>query len=140
MADEHHEYDLTDLAVSLHALRSPDAVLAAFAEAVPSVAERDGIEIVDGVLMFAPGALADDEVEVWTRLAAILATALENAAAHDAQTRAEAMLRSLIEQLPAVSYIAQPISGNPIYISPQLEQLFGSKVSDWMQGFDGWVV
>jgi diguanylate cyclase (GGDEF)-like protein/PAS domain S-box-containing protein len=138
MADEHDAYHLTDLAVALHARRSPEAVLAAFAEAVPGVAERPGIELVDGVLTFAPGALADDEAEVWTRRAAILATALENAAAHDSQTRAEAMLRALIEQLPAVSYIAQPISGNPIYISPQLEQLFGSKVSDWMQGMDGW--
>jgi diguanylate cyclase (GGDEF)-like protein/PAS domain S-box-containing protein len=138
MANEHHESHLTDLAVALHARRSPDAVLAAFAEAVPEAAERPGIELVDGVLTFAPGALAPDEVEVWTRRAQILRAALENADAHDALAQAEAMLRSLIEQLPAVSYAATPIKGDPIYISPQLEQLFGSTVDDWMQGLDGW--
>src|SRR5690348_10997018 len=122
MPDSSRETHLTDLAVALHARRSPDAVLAAFAEAVP---ER-------------PDPIPDDERELWARRTEILQAALENAAAHEAQTRAEAMLRSLIEQLPAVSYIAKPISGDPIYISPQLEQLFGSKVSDWMQGFDGW--
>src|SRR6185437_6128866 len=133
MADEHHEFHLTDLAVALHARRSPDAVVAAFAEAVPEAAARAGIELVDGVLTFAP-----DEVELWTRRAEILRSAVDNAVAHAALTRAEAMLRSLIEQLPAVSYAATPIKGDPIYISPQLEQLFGSTVSEWMQGLDGW--
>jgi diguanylate cyclase (GGDEF)-like protein/PAS domain S-box-containing protein len=116
------ETALGELAVALHARRSPDAVLAAYAEAV---GER-------------PDPVPQDEAELWARRAAILQAALENAAAHDAQARAEAMLRSLIERLPAVSYIATPITGDPIYISPQLEQLFGSKVSDWMQGYDGW--
>jgi diguanylate cyclase (GGDEF)-like protein/PAS domain S-box-containing protein len=122
MADPSRETHLAELAVALHAQRSPDAVLAAFAGAVP---ER-------------PDPIPDDERELWARRAEILQAALENAAAHEARTRAEAMLRGLIEQLPAVSYVAKPITGDPIYISPQLEQLFGSKVSDWMQGFDGW--
>ena len=138
MADEHPESHLTELAVTLHAQRSPDAVLAAFAEAVPELAEAGGVELVDGVLNVPEDAFADDERELWTRRAQILAAALENAAAHDAEIRAEGMLRSLIEQLPAVSYIAKPITGDPIYISPQLEDLFGSKVSEWMQGMDGW--
>ena len=114
MADEHHESHLTDLAVALHARRSPEAVLAAFVEAVPEAAERAGIELADGVLTFAPDALAPDEAGLWARRAAILRSAVENAAAHKALTRAESMLRSLIEQL------------------------FGSTVSDWMQGLDGW--
>ncbi len=138
MADEHRESHLTELALALHAQRSPDAVLAAFAEAVPELAQDGRVELVDGVLAFPADTLPDDERELWTRRAAILAAALDNAAAHDAQTRAEGMLRSLIEQLPAVSYIAKPITGDPIYISPQLEDLFGSKVSEWMQGLDGW--
>jgi diguanylate cyclase (GGDEF)-like protein/PAS domain S-box-containing protein len=122
MPDSSRETHLTDLAVALHARRSPDAVLAAFAEAVP---ER-------------PEPIPADERELWARREEILQAALDNAAAHDDQARAERMLRSLIEQLPAVSYIAKPITGDPIYISPQLEQLFGSNVRDWMQGFDGW--
>ena len=57
MTDEHHESHLADLAVALHARRSPEAVLAAFAEAVPEAADREGIELVDGVLTFAPPVL-----------------------------------------------------------------------------------
>ena len=39
MADEHHESHLSDLAVALHARRSPNAVLSAFAEAVPEAVQ-----------------------------------------------------------------------------------------------------
>jgi diguanylate cyclase (GGDEF)-like protein/PAS domain S-box-containing protein len=55
-----------------------------------------------------------------------------------ALARSGDMLRSLIEQLPAVSYVAQPGTGEPIYISPQLEALFGWKVSDWIRGVGRW--
>jgi diguanylate cyclase (GGDEF)-like protein/PAS domain S-box-containing protein len=55
-----------------------------------------------------------------------------------ALARSGDMLRSLIEQLPAVSYVARPGTGEPIYISPQLEALFGWKVSDWIRGVGRW--
>jgi diguanylate cyclase (GGDEF)-like protein/PAS domain S-box-containing protein len=55
-----------------------------------------------------------------------------------ALARSGDMLRSLIEQLPAVSYVARPGTGEPIYISPQLEALFGWKVADWIRGVGRW--
>ena len=85
----------------------------------------------------APGdALGPDE---WARVCEILAAALADALDDDAVRRSAALLTSLIEQVPAVAYVAAPLTGMPIYISPQLERLFGVPVSDWLDGIGGWV-
>jgi diguanylate cyclase (GGDEF)-like protein/PAS domain S-box-containing protein len=55
-----------------------------------------------------------------------------------ALARSGDMLRSLIEQLPAVAYVARPGTGEPVYISPQLEALFGWTVADWIRGVGRW--
>jgi hypothetical protein len=76
MPHERRESHLTELAVALHARRSPAAVLAVFAEAVPELADRPGIELVDGALTIATDAVADEERELWARRAEILEAAL----------------------------------------------------------------
>ena len=55
-----------------------------------------------------------------------------------ALARSGDMLRALIEQLPAVAYVARPGTGEPVYISPQLEALFGWTVADWIRGVGRW--
>jgi diguanylate cyclase (GGDEF)-like protein/PAS domain S-box-containing protein len=74
----------------------------------------------------------------WLDACELLAYALANALAHQAMVDSEALMRSLIEQVPAVTYAARPISGDPIYISPQLDRLFGVPASEWLGGMDGW--
>jgi len=46
---------------------------------------------------------------------------------------AEGRYRSLVEQLPAVSYIAEPGPDGPwTYVSPQLERMLGFSQEEWM--------
>jgi PAS domain S-box-containing protein len=58
----------------------------------------------------------------------------------DAQIRqAEAKYRSLIEQIPAITYAVE-IGSNPaiIFVSPQLETFFGYKPSEWTDAPELW--
>ena len=80
-------------------------------------------------------ALSTDE---WARVREVLAPALADALDDDAVRRSAALLRSLIEQVPAVAYVVEPITGKPVYVSPQLERLFGVPVTDWLDGTGGW--
>jgi diguanylate cyclase (GGDEF)-like protein/PAS domain S-box-containing protein len=95
---------------------------------------------VAALAMAAEPVSADDglSVDEWARVCEILALALADALDDDAVRRSAALLTSLIEQFPAVAYVAEPGTGTPIYVSPQLERLFGVPVSDWMDGTGGW--
>ncbi|HEY3766575.1 MAG TPA: EAL domain-containing protein [Gaiellales bacterium] len=86
----------------------------------------------------APGERTPPLERVWARRCEVLAYALANTLDHESRKRSGDMLRSLIEQLPAVSYTASPLTGDPVYVSPQLERLFGWAVSDWSQGTSEW--
>ncbi len=47
--------------------------------------------------------------------------------------QAEAMYRTLVEQVPAVIYAAKPgVSGEIIYISPQIQDILGFTQEEWM--------
>ncbi|HUZ83987.1 MAG TPA: PAS domain S-box protein, partial [Gaiellales bacterium] len=47
------------------------------------------------------------------------------------------LYRTLVEQLPAVTYL-DLADGSPIYVSPQIETLLGGSRERWMRGLDGW--
>lgn len=48
--------------------------------------------------------------------------------------------RSLIEQLPAITYIAEiGIAGKWLYVSPQIAQILGFSVDEWLQRSDSWI-
>ena len=47
--------------------------------------------------------------------------------------------RLLIEQMPAVTYVDDASSGDPLYISPQIEQLVGFTVEEWMSDPEFWM-
>jgi PAS domain S-box-containing protein len=52
---------------------------------------------------------------------------------------AEAKYRMLIEQLPAVTYIAAPDAmGHLLYVSPQIEPLLGFSVDEWLADPNLW--
>ena len=46
-------------------------------------------------------------------------------AAETAHTDAEERFKTLVEQLPAVTYIEEPSTGRNLYISPQIEAIYG---------------
>ena len=71
------------------------------------------------------GDLASGGMQYWQSLADVVAAALDEATSFAELARAEARFRSLVEQIPAVTYLDRAGSGEPIYCSPQLETLFG---------------
>jgi PAS domain S-box-containing protein len=53
---------------------------------------------------------------------------------------AEAKYRTLVEQVAAISYIAElGIDGQWLYVSPQIETMFGFAMDDWLAGSRGWI-
>ena len=62
--------------------------------------------------------------------------------AEEALRQAEALYRTLIEQLPAATYLDRiDIDGGgytPVYISPQIESMLGFARSEWLGTTQGW--
>jgi PAS domain S-box-containing protein len=63
----------------------------------------------------------------------------ERLGAERARTLTEAKYRALIEQVAAVSYIAElGVHGNWLYVSPQVETIFGYTPDEWLNHSDQW--
>ena len=64
----------------------------------------------------------------------------ERLAAERARTETEAKYRTLIEQVAAVSYIAEVgLHGTWLYVSPQVESIFGYTAEEWLLRSDQWI-
>ncbi len=77
----------------------------------------------------------------WSQLAAAfnrMAAALQE---REKQLRAEeSRFRSLVEQLPALTYLARlDKTSSAIYISPQVELILGVTAADWLADPESWV-
>jgi PAS domain S-box-containing protein len=60
--------------------------------------------------------------------------------AEQSREEAEAKYRTLVEQVAAISYIAELGSeGQWLYVSPQVETMFGFAVDDWLAGSRQWM-
>jgi len=60
--------------------------------------------------------------------------------AEQLREEAEAKYRTLVEQVAAISYIAELGSdGQWLYVSPQVETMFGFAVDDWLGGSREWM-
>ncbi|MGN6377911.1 MAG: putative bifunctional diguanylate cyclase/phosphodiesterase [Gaiellales bacterium] len=92
------------------------------------------IEVEDA----AAGDLASGGLGYWQSLASVVAAAVEAVGRLAEVRRAEARFRSLVEQMPAVTYVDAAGTGDPIYASPQLEKLFGVPAHEWLDGGAGW--
>ncbi len=64
----------------------------------------------------------------------------ERAEAEKARAEAEAKYKMLVEQVNAITYIAEiGIDGKWFYVSPQVEAILGYTVEEWMSISDRWV-
>jgi PAS domain S-box-containing protein len=70
------------------------------------------------------------EIEALTVAANTLAAAIGRERAERRISETETRYRSLVEQIPAITYIEEPSTGRSIYISPQLETVLGYTVEE----------
>jgi diguanylate cyclase (GGDEF)-like protein/PAS domain S-box-containing protein len=84
------------------------------------------------------GEIASGGMQPWYALASVVSASLENAEQFKRLQETESRFRSLVEQTPAVTYLDTAVTGEPVYVSPQLEELFAVPVGEWLQGNDGW--
>ncbi len=52
--------------------------------------------------------------------------------------QAEERFRTLVEQLPAVTYVEDPVTHRNLYISPQIVEMFGYSPQEWQESPDAW--
>lgn len=66
----------------------------------------------------------------------------ERKSSEEALSQAEALYRTLIEQLPAATYLdridTEGGGYTPVYISPQIESMLGFARSEWLSTTEGW--
>ena len=84
------------------------------------------------------GEIASGGMQPWYALAGVVAAALDHAEQFAALQSTEARFRSLVEQIPAVTYVDEAVTARPLYVSPQLEELFAVPAAEWLDGDDGW--
>jgi diguanylate cyclase (GGDEF)-like protein/PAS domain S-box-containing protein len=82
--------------------------------------------------------LASGGMQFWRGLGGLVGEAVRNAERHRATQKELRRFRALVEQMPAITYVDRVGSGEPIYVSPQLETLSGVAVEQWYDGTDGW--
>ena len=82
--------------------------------------------------------LASGGMGFWRDLGGLVGEAVRNAEGHRATREELRRFRALVEQMPAITYVDRAISGEPIYVSPQLEALSGVPLEHWYDGTDGW--
>jgi PAS domain S-box-containing protein len=80
----------------------------------------------------------ETEIEALTVTASTLGAAIEREVAVGRLDEAETLYRSLIEHLPAVTYIEDPDSGDNIYMSPQVHSFLGYSDDEWGT-FEQWL-
>jgi diguanylate cyclase (GGDEF)-like protein/PAS domain S-box-containing protein len=82
--------------------------------------------------------LASGGIGFWRALGGLVGEAVAKAERHRATREELRRFRALVEQMPAITYVDRAGSGEPIYVSPQLEALSGVAIEQWYDGTDGW--
>jgi PAS domain S-box-containing protein len=85
------------------------------------------------------GRFSIDMIHLWERLSDYLAVALSKFAAAEALHESEARFRTLVEQLPAITYMANlDVTSTTLYISPQVENILGYSQEEYLADRDIW--
>ena len=74
---------------------------------------------------------SDADTEALSLTASTIGAAIERERGVSRLEEAQALYRTLIEQLPAVTYIEELVTGDEIYSSPQTETLLGYAGDEW---------
>jgi diguanylate cyclase (GGDEF)-like protein/PAS domain S-box-containing protein len=92
-----------------------------------------------GVDALTPRAWNDDAGDAVRSLAREISDAVQRAEVRTEQLRSQDRFRSLIEDGPLVSYIDKPDEvASAVYVSPQVEELIGYTVEEWLADPDLW--
>ena len=131
------ERSLEDDAPELAVIRSGRPLRTASLFILPlTVSDRPiGVIEVDGASV---AQLASGGMQFWRTLGETVGASVENARRHAKLMAAESRFRSLVEQIPVVTYIDEAGSGAPIYVSPQIDTVMGVPASEWLAGSDAW--
>ncbi|HET7092025.1 MAG TPA: diguanylate cyclase [Thermomicrobiales bacterium] len=119
------------------ALAAPHGLRACWS--LPIRDRRDG-EAAGVVAVFHPGPTAPDAAAaaLLRRIAAIAALVIRHDRRVAALRQAETRYRTLVEQLPAVTYIEHPVGDVDLYLSPQIEPMLGYAAADVVAGKPAW--
>jgi diguanylate cyclase (GGDEF)-like protein/PAS domain S-box-containing protein len=82
--------------------------------------------------------LASGGMQFWRTLGETVGLAVESARRHERLVANENRFRSLVEEIPVVTYIDQAGTGDPIYVSPQIDRVMGVPPSEWLANPDEW--
>jgi PAS domain S-box-containing protein len=80
---------------------------------------------------------SEADIEALTLTASTIGAAIERELAVSRLDEAETLYRSLIEQLPAVTYIEDNETGDQLYVSPQVHSLLGYTFEEFAP-YEGW--
>ena len=131
------ERPLDDDAAELAVIRSrrPLRTPALFILPLTASDRAIGVIEVDGA---STAQLASGGMQYWRTLGEIVGAAVENARRHEKLMEAASRFRSLVEQIPVVTYIDRAVTGEPIYVSPQIDAVIGVPAAEWLDNPDAW--
>jgi two-component system, cell cycle sensor histidine kinase and response regulator CckA len=85
-------------------------------------------------------AYGERELEFMASVGGQIAVAIDRKRAEEELRSAETRFRTLVEQLPAITYVAEfGAAGLWSYVSPQIETLLGFSPAEWMADPEAWV-
>jgi diguanylate cyclase (GGDEF)-like protein/PAS domain S-box-containing protein len=85
------------------------------------------------------GSFNEDDLVYCQLLSDMAGSAIENANLYAELQSTVTQYRSLIERLPAVTYLDDLETGETRYISPQITELFGITPDEWKSSPDAWL-
>ena len=85
------------------------------------------------------GAFTEDDLVYSQLLSDMAGSAIENASLYTELQSTLTQYRSLIERLPAVTYLDDLETGQTQYVSPQITGLFGITPDEWKASPDAWL-
>jgi len=85
------------------------------------------------------GAFTEVDVSYCELLCDMAGSAVKNAKLHGELRGTLAQYKSLIERLPAITYVDDLDTGTSKFVSPQIEELFGITQEEWLASADAWL-
>ena len=85
------------------------------------------------------GGFSDDDVAYCQLLCDMVGSAVDNAKLHGELQSTLTQYRSLIEQLPAITYLDDLETGVTQFVSPQIVDVFGITPDEWKASPDAWL-